>query len=46
MGLATWKAVLAEQARCPFTKQPMRVDQLTVLTSLNLERFQDRIMQQ
>lgn len=44
MGLATWRAVLAETGRCPFTKVPMRPDQLTVLTRTNIERYRDRIV--
>jgi hypothetical protein len=46
MGLASWRAVLADQRRCPFTKQPLRVDQLTVLTQLNIARLRDLIVQQ
>lgn len=44
MGLATWKAVLAEQQRCPFTKQALRVEQLVVLNQNNIERHRDRIV--
>jgi len=46
MGLATWRAVLAEQKRCPFTKNPLGPEQLTVLTKNNIERYRDRIIQQ
>ncbi|EFJ45729.1 hypothetical protein VOLCADRAFT_93895 [Volvox carteri f. nagariensis] len=46
MGLATWKAVLAENRRCPFTKQPLKVEALTVLTKNNIERYRSRIIQQ
>ncbi|KXZ46241.1 hypothetical protein GPECTOR_45g111 [Gonium pectorale] len=46
MGLATWKAVLAEHGRCPFTKQPLSAEALTVLTKLNIERYRSRIIQQ
>ncbi|GLC58656.1 hypothetical protein PLESTB_001384900 [Pleodorina starrii] len=46
MGLATWKAVLAEHGRCPFTKQPLKAEALTVLTKNNIERFRSRIIQQ
>lgn len=28
MGLATWKAVLQEHQRCPFTKNPLSVEQV------------------
>ena len=28
MGFATWKAVLAEFGRCPFTKQPLHKEQV------------------
>lgn len=44
MGLATWKAVLAEQQRCPFTKAPLRQDQLIVLTVNNIDKYRDRII--
>ncbi|BDA48275.1 probable lysine-specific demethylase JMJ16 at C-terminar half [Coccomyxa sp. Obi] len=43
MGLATWKAVLAESGMCPFTKTPMRWEACTVLTHSNIERYKDRI---
>lgn len=46
MGLATWKAVVTEQGRrCPFTKQPLAVEQLTRLTHNNIERYRDRIIE-
>jgi hypothetical protein len=45
MGLATWRAVLAEQGKCPFTQQPLQITQVTVLTKSNIARFQDRIIQ-
>lgn len=44
MGLATWKAVLAETGRCPFTKAPLRPDMLTVLTVNNIEKHRSRIV--
>ncbi|KAK9803111.1 hypothetical protein WJX73_005483 [Symbiochloris irregularis] len=43
MGLATWKAVLAEQRVCPFTKNPLSWEQCTVLSHSNIHRFRDRI---
>ncbi|KAK9857596.1 hypothetical protein WJX84_011650 [Apatococcus fuscideae] len=43
MGMATWKAVLAEQRICPFTKSPLSWEQCTTLTKHNIERFRDRI---
>lgn len=43
MGLATWAACLAENNVCPFTKEPLRKEQLVVLTHTNYERFKDRI---
>ncbi|GIL69083.1 hypothetical protein Vretimale_17338 [Volvox reticuliferus] len=46
MGLATWKAVLAEHGRCPFTKQPLKPEALTVLTKNNIDRYRGRIIQQ
>ncbi|KAF8065639.1 hypothetical protein HT031_003240 [Scenedesmus sp. PABB004] len=46
MGLATWKAVLAESGRCPFTQAPLRADQLTVLSANNIDKYRDRIARQ
>lgn len=46
MGLATWRAVLAEHGRCPFTKKNLRVEQLSVLTKCNMDKFKDRIIYQ
>ena len=46
MGYATWRAVLAEQQRCPFTKQPLSWEQLAVLTANNIDNYRDRIVQQ
>ncbi|GFR53040.1 hypothetical protein Agub_g15740 [Astrephomene gubernaculifera] len=46
MGMATWKAVLAEHGRCPFTKQPLNAEAITVLTKNNIERYRSRIIQQ
>eukprot|EP00891_Asterochloris_glomerata_P008342 jgi/Astpho2/8342/fgenesh1_pg.00122_%23_79_t len=43
MGMATWKAVLAEQRQCPFTKAPLSWEQCTVLTHGNFERYKHRI---
>jgi hypothetical protein len=45
MGYATWRAVLAEQQRCPFTKQPLSWEQLTVLTHNNISKYRERIVQ-
>ena len=45
MGMATWRAVLAEQGRCPFTKQPLAAEQLTLLTHNNVARYRDRIIE-
>ncbi|CAD7703988.1 unnamed protein product [Ostreobium quekettii] len=44
MGMATWKAVLAEQKRCPFTKKPLSWEQCTVLTRGNIDRHRDRVV--
>ncbi|KAG2425505.1 hypothetical protein HXX76_013714 [Chlamydomonas incerta] len=44
MGLATWRAVLADQGRCPFTKKSLKAEALTVLTKLNIERYRSRII--
>ncbi len=46
MGMATWRAVLAEHKRCPFTKQPLGPEQLVLLNKNNIERYRDRIIQQ
>lgn len=43
MGAATWKAVLAEKGKCPFTGQPLAWHQCTMLTHANIERFRDRM---
>ncbi len=45
MGAATWKAVLAEQGLCPFTKKPLRWEQCRVLTKGNIEAYKDSIIQ-
>lgn len=44
MGAGTWKAVLKEQGKCPFTQKTLRWEQITVLTHLNYERFKDKII--
>jgi hypothetical protein len=44
MGLATWHAVLAEAPRCPFTKVPLRREQLVVLTAHNIDKYRERII--
>jgi hypothetical protein len=44
MGLATWRAVLSEARCCPFTKRPLRVDELVVLTRHNVERYRHLIV--
>jgi hypothetical protein len=45
MGLATWKAVLADGGKCPFTKAPLSWEQCVLLTHANIERYRDRIKQ-
>jgi len=44
MGAATWRAVLAENSTCPFTKQPLRFEQCKILTVHNIESFRDEII--
>ena len=44
MGLATWIAVIAEQGKCPFTQQPVRREQIILLTHANIERHRDSII--
>jgi hypothetical protein len=43
MGAATWKAVLAEQGVCPFTKNPLKWEQCRILTKGNIEAYRDSI---
>ena len=43
MGMATWRAVLSDAQRCPFTKRPLRPEQLVTLTRSNIERYRDLI---
>ena len=45
MGAATWKAVLAEQGVCPFTKKPLRWEQCRILTKANIDAYKDSIIQ-
>lgn len=45
MGATTWKAVLAEQGLCPFTKKPLRWEQCRILTKANIEAYKDSIIQ-
>eukprot|EP00887_Chlorella_sp_A99_P007228 scaffold2.g7228.t1 len=44
MGLATWRAVLADHKACPFTKQPLKVEDLKLLTKSNIHLHRDRII--
>ena len=44
MGAATWKAVLAEQGLCPFTKKPLRWADCKILTKSNYDRYKDSII--
>ena len=44
MGLATWRAVLADHQACPFTKHPLKVEELKVLTKSNIHLHRDRII--
>jgi hypothetical protein len=37
-------AVLSESKCCPFTKQPLRRDQITALNENNIEHFRDKIV--
>ena len=45
MGAATWKAVLAEQGVCPFTKKPLKWEQCRLLTKANIDIYRDSIIQ-
>lgn len=42
MGMATWRAVLSESRRCPFTKLGLRPEQLVALTKSNIDRYPRR----
>ena len=44
MGLATWRAVLAETGACPFTREPLSRDRVTRLTAANVERWRERLV--
>lgn len=44
MGMATWMAVLSENSKCPFTKQPLNRDQIKALLPTNIEIYRDRII--
>lgn len=44
MGMATWRAVLGENGKCPFTKQPLNAEQCKILTNHNIELYRDRII--
>ena len=37
------QAVLAEQGKCPFTKNDLSWEQCTTLTRSNIDRYRDRI---
>jgi len=44
MGLATWRAVLAETGKCPFSGRGMRGRDVTVLTAGNIGRWRERLV--
>ena len=44
MGLATWRAVLAETGACPFTREPLSRDRVTKLTAANVDRWRERLV--
>jgi hypothetical protein len=44
MGMATWRAVLAEAGVCPFTKQPLKIEQCRLLTVHNIENHRNKII--
>jgi hypothetical protein len=43
MGSATWKAVLAEQGKCPFTQAPLTWGQIKVLNKNNIDSYRHLI---
>ena len=45
LGIATWRAWLSENRVCPFTRNPLSVEQCTILTKNNIEKYRDKIMQ-
>jgi hypothetical protein len=45
IGLASWQTSLkATGGRCPFTKQPLSAEALTVLTKTNINRYRSRLI--
>jgi len=44
MGIATWRAVLDEQGKCPFTKKELSIMNIKKLTKTNIDQFRDRIV--
>lgn len=44
MGVATWRAVLDEQGKCPFTKKDLKMMHIKTLTETNFEQYKDKIV--
>ena len=44
MGMATWRAVLDEQGKCPFTKQELSMMKIKKLTKTNIEQYRAQII--
>ena len=43
VGIATWRACLSENRICPFTRNPLTIEQCTILTKNNIGRYRGRI---
>lgn len=44
MGMATWRAVLDEQGKCPFTKQELSIMNIKKLTKTNIDQYRHKIV--
>lgn len=44
MGIATWRACLSEQRVCPFTRNPLTIEQCTILTKHNFNKYREKIL--
>ena len=44
MGLATWRAVLKETGKCPFTQKPLAPSALIVLNKNNIDKWREKIV--
>lgn len=44
MGMATWRAWLSENKVCPFTRNVLSIEQCTILTKNNIDKYKDKIV--